>query len=151
MRWYVPKGLRLIAFSGKAPREWNNRPRPCAACWRCCVRVPVQASQQGGRERACVTSTSEADREQQASWGFPVVGKATGRKEASRKAAVHGLYPVGDGLKTCEGPFPTQEPAFPRASSMTQGSLDFTLLNQLAVTTNVTTRTGRKEGRKKGR
>ena len=44
--------LRSFTFTEKALRNWRNITRPCAACLRCCVRVPVQASQQGGRERA---------------------------------------------------------------------------------------------------
>ena len=71
--------LRLITFSTKALREWNNGPRPCAACLRCCVRVPVEASQQGGRERA-LCHFNIRSRQGTASWGFPVVGKATGRR-----------------------------------------------------------------------
>ena len=56
----APGGLRLFAFTETALlRNWRNITqnqaiRPCVACLRCCVRVPVQvrASQQGGRERA---------------------------------------------------------------------------------------------------
>ena len=116
------------------------------------LRARARASITTGRERTRLCHFNIRSRQGTASWGFPVVGKATGRKEASRKAAVRGLYLVGDGLKTCEGPFPTQEPAFPRASSMTHKDRLISLCStKLVVTTNVTTRTGRKEGRKEGR
>ena len=78
------------------------------------LRARARVSITTGTERTRLCHFNIRSRQGTASWGFPVVGKATGRKEASRKA-----YPVGGGLKTCEGPFPT--PAFPRASSMTKG------------------------------
>ena len=107
------------------------------------LRARARVSITTGRERTRLCHFNIRSRQGTASWGFPVVGKATGRKEASRKAAVHGLYPA-------KVVFPTQEPAFPRASTMTKVRLNSPLLNNWVVTTNVTTGTG-KEGRKKGR
>ena len=78
------------------------------------LRARARASITTGRERTRLCHFNIRSRQGTASWGFPVVGKAAGRKEASRKAAVHGLYPVL---------FPTQEPAFPRASTMTKDRL----------------------------
>ena len=63
------------------------------------LRARARGSITTGRERTRSCHFNIRSRQGTASWGFPVVGKATGRKEASRKAAVHGLYPVGDGLK----------------------------------------------------
>ena len=85
------------------------------------LRARARVSITTGRERTRLCHFNIRSRQGTASWGFPVVGKATGRKEASRKA-----HPVGGGLKTCEGPFPT--PAFPRASSMTKdrGAVNYT-------------------------
>ena len=83
-------------------------------------------------------------RQGKASWGFPVVGKATGRKEASRKA-----HPVGGGFENLRRS--VSHTRLPACLLDGQGSLEVTLLNQLVVTTNVTTGTGRKEGRKEER
>ena len=54
---------------------------------------------------------------------------------------------------SCEGRFPTQEPAFPRASTMTKVRLNSPLLNQLGRNHQCYNgnREGRKEERKEGR
>ena len=78
------------------------------------------------------------------SWGFPVVGKATGRKEARRKAVCI-LREAEQSLVKALLP---QEPTFRVPPEWPIAPLEETLLNQLVVTTNVTTGTGRKEGRK---
>ena len=61
------------------------------------LRARARVSITTGRERTRLCHFNIRSRQGTASWGFPVVGKATGRKEASRKAAVlaGGLYPGG--------------------------------------------------------
>ena len=114
------------------------------------LRARARGSTTTGRERTRLCHFNIRSRQGTASWGFPVVGKATGRKEASRKAAVHGLYPAGGGF---EDPFPTQEPAFARASTMTKNacchSAQPTGRNRQCYNGN--REEGRKEERKEGR
>ena len=111
------------------------------------LRARARVSITTGRERTRLCHFNIRSRQGTASWGFPVVGKATGRKEASRKPAVHDLYPA-------KVVFPTQEPDFPRASTMTKVRLNSPLLNQLSRNHqcyNGNREEGRKEERKEGR
>ena len=109
------------------------------------LRARARGSITTGRERTRLCHFNIRSRQGTASWGFPVVGKATGRKEASRKPAVHDLYPA-------KVVFPTQEPDFPRASTMTKvrlcHSAQPTGRNHQCYNGN---REGRKEERKEGR
>ena len=50
------------------------------------LRARARVSITTGRERTRLCHFNIRSRQGTASWGFPVVGKATGRKEARRKA-----------------------------------------------------------------